>query len=99
MKTKLIVAMMAMGSLLFLATGAYAQGCSGSYEWDPYFRSAGTEQQACIPGLAPAVPAQKQGTEELTPAGSTSHRENTTPNHAPHHHAPWEHQPYNYWQG
>ncbi len=98
MKTRLIVAMMAMSSLLFLATGAYAQGCSGSYEWDPYFRSAATEEQACIPGLAPAGSAQTQGTEELTPAGSTSHRENTTPSYAPYQ-APREQPPYLYWQG
>ncbi len=98
MKTQLMIAVMAMAALLFLATGAYAQGCSGSYQWDPYFRSAGTEQQACIPGLVLAVPAQTQRNEELTPAGSTFHRENTTPNYAPYQ-APGEHRPYLHWQG
>ena len=97
MKTKLIVAMMAMGSLLFLATGAYAQGCSGSYQWDPYFRSAGTEEQACIPGLAPAGSAQTQGTEELTPAGLTSHREYWAPSYVPYQ-SPKGYEPYRYWQ-
>jgi hypothetical protein len=72
MKNQLLIAMMVMASLLFIATGANAQGCSGSYQWDPYFRPAGSSDEACIPGLAPAGSAAQESKGEMVPAGAAA---------------------------
>lgn len=71
MKNQLFTAMMVMVALLFMATGASGQGCSGSYQWDPYFRPAGSDQQACIPGLAPVSSATQANREEMLSAGAS----------------------------
>ena len=108
MKTQLLIAVMAVASLLFLVTGANAQYCpkcslqegavitgqQGNEEMSPATSGA---QKGNVE-FAPAVPAQKQGTEEFTPAGSPSHRESMTPKNAPYE-APGDRQPYWYWQG
>jgi len=97
MKNQLFAAMMVMAALLFMASGASAQGCSGSYQWDPYFRPAGSDQQACIPGLAPLGSATQESREEMLPAGASmeqaheemtptegsSHEEDVAPNNVP----------------
>ena len=70
MKNQLLIAMMVMASLLFIATGAHAQGCLGSYQWNPYFRSAGSAEEACVQGLAPAGSAIQQDKGEMVPAGA-----------------------------
>jgi len=70
MKNQLFIAMMVMASLLFIATGANAQGCSGSYQSNPYFRSAGSDQEACIQGLTPAGAATQEDKGEMLPAGA-----------------------------
>ncbi len=72
MKNQLLIAMMVVASLLFIATGANAQGCSGSYQWNPYLRPAGSDQQACIPGLAPAGSATQGDKGEMVPAGAAT---------------------------
>ena len=70
MKNQLLIAMMVMASLLFIATGANAQGCSGSYQWNPYFRPAGSDQEACVSGLTTAAPATQEDKGEMVPAGA-----------------------------
>jgi len=70
MKNQLFTAMVVMAFLLFMANGASAQGCSGSYQWNPYFRPAGSDQQACILGLAPVASATQESKEEMQPAGA-----------------------------
>ena len=72
MKNQLFIAMMVMASLLFIATGVHAQGCSGSYDWNPYFRPAGSSEEACIQGLAPAGSATQEDKGEMVPAGAAT---------------------------
>ncbi len=71
MKNQLLIAMMVMASLLFIATGANAQGCSGLYQWDPYFRPAGSDE-ACITGLTSAGSATQEAKGEMVAAGAAT---------------------------
>jgi hypothetical protein len=98
MKMQLFVAMMAMASLLFLASGANANngqncpmtGLCGNPEVTP----AGRIIQSGSSQFTPAVPSQKQESAQFTPAGSSiSHKEYVTPKNAPYQ-APGESQYY-----
>jgi hypothetical protein len=106
MKTQLFIAMMAMVSLLFWATGANAQYCpncslkegsvitgqQGNEEMSPATSGASNGNVEFMP----AVPSQTQGTEQFSPAGSSSHY--LIPKNAPYQ-APGNREPYRYWEG
>ncbi len=108
MKKQLLIALMAVASLLFIANGANAQYCSTflpSCHWQEgagIRAQQGTEELgATISGeqqraveFAPAVPAPQEGSEEMSSAGSTLHREDIKPGWVPHEEAPGESQPY-----
>jgi hypothetical protein len=103
MKNQLLIALMALASLLFIANGASAQYCSacsyqgtagitadrGSEEMTP--ASSGTTVGNVE--IVPAAPSEEQAAEEFTPAGSSSHKEYMTPKNAPYE-APAESQSY-----
>ena len=102
MKNQLLIALMALASLLFIATGASAQFCTTcSYQGAAGIMERGDEEMnATTSGnavgnveIVPAAPSKEQATEEFTPAGSSSHKEYMTPKNAPYE-APAESQSY-----
>ena len=78
MKSQLLIALMAMASLLFIATGASAQYCSTFLPSCQWQESAGIKlQQENQMGLTasgeqfvPAVPATQEGNEQMSAAGA-----------------------------
>jgi hypothetical protein len=102
MKNQLLIAMMALASLLFIANGASAQYCSAcSYQGAAGITGErGNEEMTPAASGAengnvefmPAAPRQEQA-EEFTAAGSSSHKEYMTPKNAPYE-APAESQSY-----
>ena len=102
MKNQLLIALMALASLLFFATGASAQFCTAcSYQGAAGITERGDqEMNAATLGntvgnveIVTAAPNKEQATEEFTPAGSSSHKEYMTPKNAPYE-APAESQSY-----
>ena len=103
MKNLLFVAMMILGSLLFIANGASAQYCQEcSYQGaagitgergNEEMNSATSGNTVGNVEIVPAAPSKEQATEEFTPAGSSSHKEYMTPKNAPYE-APGESQSY-----
>jgi hypothetical protein len=93
MKNLLLIAMMALASLLFIANGASAQYCSSFLPSCHYQLKAGERgNEEMTPATSgtengngefmPAAPRQEQA-EEFTAAGSSSHKEYMTPKNAP----------------
>jgi hypothetical protein len=103
MKNQLLIALMALASLLFIANGASAQYCSAcSYQGAAGFTAdRGSEEMSPATSsntvgnveIVPAVPSKEEAIEEFTPAGSSSHKEYMTPKNAPYE-APAESQSY-----
>ena len=103
MKNLLLIAMMALASLLFIANGASAQYCSAcSFQGAAGITGerGNEEMKAATSGtengnveFMPAAPSKEQAPEEFTPAGSSSHKEYMTPKNAPYE-APAESQSY-----
>jgi hypothetical protein len=103
MKKQLLIALMALASLLFIANGASAQYCAGcSYqgaaaitgEWGNEEMTPATSGNTVgNVEIVPAAPSKEQASEEFTPAGSSTHKEYMTPKNAPYE-APAENQSY-----
>ena len=99
MKKNLLIALMALGSLLLIANGASAQYCQAcAYQGAAGITERGDEEMTpagTTVGNVEIVPApsKEQATEEFTPAGSSSHKEYMTPKNAPYE-APAESQSY-----
>ncbi len=81
MKNQLFIAMMMMASLLFIATGASAQYCltcgpegAAGVWWQEHHQemaaTASGERQG-TQEFVPAIPATREGAEELVTAGAT----------------------------
>ena len=102
MKNQLLIAMMALASLLFIANGASAQYCAAcSYQGAAGITGErGNEEMTPATSgntvgnveIVPATPRHEQA-EEFTPAGSSSLKEYMTPKNAPYQ-APAESQSY-----
>ena len=102
MKNQLLIALMALASLFFIATGASAQFCTAcSYQGAAGITDRGDEEMSPATlgntvgnvEIVTAAPSKEQATEEFTPAGSSSHKEYMTPKNAPYE-APGESQSY-----
>ena len=104
MKNQLLIALLALASLLFIANGASAQYCSvcsyqgaagitgerGNEEMTP--ANSGTTVGNVE--IVPTAPSEDQAvSEEFMPAGSFSHKEYMTPKNSPYE-APGESQSY-----
>ncbi len=108
MKKQLLIALMALASLLFIANGANAQYCSTflpSCHWQEGAgiraqqgneelgaTTSGTENQNAE--MMSAAPSKEQAPVEFAPAGSSFNREDLKPGWVPHEEAPGESQPY-----
>jgi hypothetical protein len=103
MKKQLLIALMALASMLFIANGASAQYCpvcstqglggiTGD-RGDEEMTSATLGNTVGNVEIVPAAPSKEKATEEFTPAGSSSHKEYMTPKNAPYE-APGESQSY-----
>jgi len=68
MKSLLFVAMMILGSLLFVATGASAQYCSSFLPSCHWQESAGMKAEQGTEELGAASSVEQEGTQEFEPA-------------------------------
>jgi hypothetical protein len=103
MKKQLIIALIALASLLIVASGASAQFCSAcSYQGAAGITAdRGSEEMTGASSgstvgnveIVPASPSREQASEEFTPAGSSSLKEYMTPKNSPYE-APAESQSY-----
>jgi len=103
MKNQLLIALMALASLFFIATGASAQFCTTcSYQGAAGIMERGDEEMnATTSGnavgnveIVPAAPSKEQAPIEFMPSGSSSNREELKPGWVPHEEAPGQSQPY-----
>jgi len=108
MKNQLLIALMALASLLFIATGASAQYCSSFLPSCHWQEAAGMKAEQGNEEMTSATlgntvdngetltaaPSKEQAPIEFTPAGSSSNREEFKPGWVPHDEAPGQSQPY-----